>query len=378
MADIVSSHGPAGHSAPPAGEQPTTHADEISRLKARLLDRIAEECARHGWRRIALYGAGRHTRLHIRQPWAWHGVRVVAVLDDNGPGGPISGVPVLRPSELKSAVDAVIISSECYERPIAKRADAIFGPRGVPVLRIYGEEPGWEPDDAAVRRLVQVAGVGVDEARWLIANRGERHDATLPMLPPARTEMHLRRYDLGAAHAAGRRVLDAACGTGYGSALLADHGASRVIGIDIDAEAVAYARRRFARQGVEFRVGSADDTGLPDASIDLITSFETIEHVPDPARLLAEFARVLAPGGRLVMSTPNDWGLTDFHVHSFTPDQLRAIIEDRFAPLSWLGQRSGDTPALDGLPAGVFAMDSTPWEAETLIVIAEKRNPPPR
>lgn len=363
---------PAAASAP---EMPVAAADAIARLKQRLVARVASACAAQGWRRIALYGAGRHTRLYIRQPWAWHGVRVVAVLDDDPTVIRISGAPVMRPDELAEPIDAVVVSSDRCEREIAARAATIFESRNIPVLRIHGDDPAWEDDATTIRRLVQQCAVSETDARWLVANRAERHDATLPMLPPARTELHLRRYDLAAAMVRAKRVLDAACGTGYGGAHLVDQGeAASVVGVDIDAHAVAYARRRFGadRPNIEYRACSAAATGLPDHSVDVVTSFETIEHVPDPDALLAEFARVLVPGGRLIMSTPNDWGLTAHHVHSFTPDSLRASIDRYFTAQQWLGQRAGDVPALDTLPAGMFPLADSMWDAETLIVIARR------
>lgn len=348
--------------------------ETIARLKARLIARSAEFCASRGWRRIALYGAGRHTRLHIRQPWAWHGVQIVVVIDDEPATERIGGVPVRRPADVVEHFDAIIVSSECYEGAIHARAQEIFGARGTPILRIYGDEPAWQNDDVTVDRLVRECGVVESDARWLVANRRERHDATLPMLPPARTELHLRRYELASKFARSKRVLDAACGTGYGAALLVDQGeAARVIGVDLDPAAADYARRRFGRSTIEFRQASAAATGLPDGSVDLVTSFETIEHVPDPDAVIAEFARVLTPGGRLVISTPNDWGLTEFHAHSFTPDTLRRVVSTRFTILQDLGQRAGNTPARDDLPPGMFPMDDHAPAAETLLIVADKR-----
>ena len=276
-------------------------ADAVGTMRRRLVARAAAACAERGWRRIALYGAGRHTRMFIRQPWMWHGVEVVAVLDDTPRGARIGGLPVQHPNDLARHVDAVVVSSEIYEAAIHERALALFRPRGIPVVRIYGDDPAWEDDQSTVRRLVDTCGIDAADAHWLVANRMERHDATLPVLPPARTELHLRRYEVAATMAAGKRVLDAACGTGYGSSfLLRQGGAASVLGVDIDPQTIAYATRRFGAPGLGFRVASATRTGVPDASIDLVTSFETIEHVDDPTALLAEFRRGLAPGGGVV------------------------------------------------------------------------------
>src|SRR5207244_12483798 len=97
----------------------------------------------------------------------------------------------------------------------------------------------------------------------------------------------------------GRDVRDGACGVGYGSAYLAREARS-VVGVDRDEGAIAYALRRYAGAGVEFRVCDLLELDLPDASFDTVCSFETIEHLPDPEAFLDQVVRVLRPGGTLV------------------------------------------------------------------------------
>ncbi|MBL0927375.1 MAG: methyltransferase domain-containing protein [Phycisphaerales bacterium] len=344
-------------------------------LRDRLVDRCAQECAARGFRRIALYGAGLHTRAFARQPWAYRGVRVCAILDDFSMAPHIAGVPVCRPDALGEAVDAVVISSDSHEAALFTRAQAHFAPRGVPVLRIYGDAPERLPPEQTAERLVAEHGLSPDDAAWLADNRAERHDATLPMLPPARTELHLRRYELAAdvARSIGARAAaDAACGTGYGSALLADAaGLAHVTGVDIDPRTTAYAARRHARPGVtRFVTADAAATGLPAASFDLIASFETVEHVGDPGALLREHRRLLRPGGRLVISTPHDAGLTEFHLHSFTLADFSALVGREFAEFELLGQRAGNEPRTPDLPPGIFRLADGCPHAEYLIAVA--------
>lgn len=346
-------------------------AQRADRLKRALVAAAAMRCAESGWNRIAIYGAGRHTATITRQPWAWHGVRVVAILDDAPKTEAIDGVPVVRPDELRGPIDAVVVSSDAFEAAIYERASARFGPLGVPVLRIYGPSWGREEPEASVRRLIE-RGVREPDARWLVANRDERHDATLPMLPPGRTEMHLRRYEFAASLAEGKRVLDAACGTGYGCALLTERGgAASAVGLDADPVAVAYAQRCFGPgRPIEYRVADATRTGLADGSVGLITSFETIEHVPDPDALLAEFARVLGPDGTLVLSTPNDKGLTAHHVHSFSREDLEQAVKRHFGRVEVWGQREGDEPALPGVPAGLYPLGEGSLRPEVFVLVA--------
>src|SRR5438552_3140770 len=119
---------------------------------------------------------------------------------------------------------------------------------------------------------------------------GERIVPDVPECGPGTPlyETHLARYRFAAPLAAGGTVLDIACGVGYGSRFLADHGAARVIGGDISAAAIAYAERRYASPATAFAVMSADELPLASSSVDCVVSMETIEHVPDAERFLDE------------------------------------------------------------------------------------------
>lgn len=119
---------------------------------------------------------------------------------------------------------------------------------------------------------------------------------------------HIARYFALQDLCAGKRVLDIACGEGYGSALLKKAGATFVRGVDLSKEAISIANTRFAGEGIKFDVGDALDLSflIDDGPFDAIVSFETIEHVEDPHRFLRELRRNLAPGGSIVISCPND------------------------------------------------------------------------
>jgi len=159
---------------------------------------------------------------------------------------------------------------------------------------------------------------------------------------------HWHRYAFARRYVRGKRVLDVACGEGYGSALLAGV-ATAVTGIDIDAGAVAHARARYAAlANVRFEVGSAAALPLPEACFDVVVSFETIEHLPraDQPRMLAEIARVLAQDGVLVMSTPNPDEYSTarnyrnpFHQHEPDRAELEALLDGAFPVRRWFRQR---------------------------------------
>lgn len=115
---------------------------------------------------------------------------------------------------------------------------------------------------------------------------------------------HLHRYAICCEHVAGRRVLDMACGTGYGTALLA-RAASLAVGLDISPAAIRDARQRYTTNGVRYQVGDCYDLPFEPGSFDVVVANEMIEHVDDHDALMAEVRRVLVPGGLFLVSTPN-------------------------------------------------------------------------
>ena len=161
---------------------------------------------------------------------------------------------------------------------------------------------------------------------------------------------HWHRYAFARQFATGKRVLDAACGEGYGTALLGAV-ACAAVGVDIDAITVAHAQATYGDDGngrIRFLQGSCTELPLPDASVDLVVSFETVEHlqVADQPRMLAEFARVLTPEGLLVISSPNKRVYSDereyvneFHLHELYREGLAELLAPAFAVQRWYHQR---------------------------------------
>lgn len=151
-----------------------------------------------------------------------------------------------------------------------------------------------------------------DWQQWLKANHGLRMDANSTAWAQDRRELHLSRYRFAAERVAGQEVLDAACGTGYGSELLAQRAAS-VTGVDISADAIGYAQVTYASANTRYVQSPVEYTPFDTGAFSTIVSFETLEHTLAPAATLREFARLLRPDGCLIVSTPNGWGYTKDH-----------------------------------------------------------------
>jgi SAM-dependent methyltransferase len=138
-----------------------------------------------------------------------------------------------------------------------------------------------------------------DSLERLVPDRLEAADAT----GLAALALHVERYEFAARRLPRGRVLDLACGVGYGTKLLAERTGNPVLGADLAAEAIHYASRRYGGPGVEFRV--ADAMRFTDeAGFGAIVSLETIEHLPDPHGFLAHAVSLLRPGGLFVASVP--------------------------------------------------------------------------
>lgn len=171
---------------------------------------------------------------------------------------------------------------------------------------------------------------------------GERY---LPEFDGDWTLEHLHRYLLACELAVGKTVLDIACGDGYGAAILARH-AAQVTGVDIDTPTVERARGKYVADNLRFLQGSATDIPLDDDSVDLVISFETIEHLMEQDRMLYEIRRVLRPEGFLIISSPDKYEYSDvpgyhneFHLKELYRQEFEALLQKHFSRHALLGQR---------------------------------------
>ena len=169
---------------------------------------------------------------------------------------------------------------------------------------------------------------------------------------------HIARYAYASQLATGKRVLDAGCGTGYGTLALAQT-ALYATGMDVAQEAIAYAVENSGAANVRYARGSATALPFSAASFDLITAFEVIEHLSDWRDLLSEARRVLTPSGVFLVSTPNKFyyaetrekeGPNPYHVHEFEFAEFQSALRQFFPHVSIQFQNRVDAFAFFGAP----------------------------
>lgn len=140
---------------------------------------------------------------------------------------------------------------------------------------------------------------------------------------------HIYRYRFATQFVKGKRVLDIACGEGYGTYGLQKAGAVSVVGVDIAQEAVDHARKKY---GIDARLGDALAIPLEDNSVDVVVTYETVEHVSSPQKFLKECRRVLVSGGQLIISTPNRDIYSEFnnpfHCAEMNEAEFIALLDD--------------------------------------------------
>lgn len=220
----------------------------------------------------------------------------------------------------------------------------------------------------------------------------EERDLHMDMLRESgsRSDAHVGRYHFAARFVRpGDVVLDAACGLGYGTYVVRSETRARsFIGIDASEYGVDYARLNFAGEAITFRQGMLPEclASVSDNSVDHVLCFETLEHVEDPVRLLAEFQRILTPGGRLTCSVPHDWSdetgrdPNPFHFHVY--DKARFLSElGRYFELERLVAQTADRVKQPGdacvwlkRPRSLsdIPVDRDEIEAEWLLAVATK------
>ncbi|MFS2033157.1 class I SAM-dependent methyltransferase [Polaromonas sp. CT11-55] len=210
---------------------------------------------------------------------------------------------------------------------------------------------------------------------------------------------HLHRYAFARDFTAQKDVLDIACGEGYGSYFLAGT-AKTVVGVDLSEIVIQHARSKYAAPGLEFLQGDCTRIPLKDSSVDVVVSFETIEHHDQHEAMLAEIKRVLRPNGVVVISTPEKHLLNElaqdrneYHVKELSLGEFTELLAGHFKHSAFFSQRvrhgSLMTPMVASEGGGVFsfhtgshnAIVSSPVDPQPLFlvaVISDSDLPPPR
>lgn len=178
---------------------------------------------------------------------------------------------------------------------------------------------------------------------------GER---VIPGQTPERIyDDHIARYKFASQYVVNKKVLDVACGTGYGSKYLLSQGAKEVVGVDISDEAIKYARQHYTDDKLIFLKADATNLSFPESFFDVVVSFETIEHLENYQKYLSEINRILKTDGILLISSPNRLVTSPdypkrkkspdnpFHFVEFTETELIDLLKNNFKEIKVLGQR---------------------------------------
>lgn len=189
----------------------------------------------------------------------------------------------------------------------------------------------------------------------------ERLDISItPGRPNIEAAIHFARYAICKKLAKGKRVLDVACGEGYGSYILKEAGAEYVVGVDISKESIAKAERLFSKEGLRYQAADVVDldTLFAEGEFDIVISVETIEHLADPTAFLKSIKRIAKPGGIIILSCPNDhWyypqddQANPYHLRKYRLNEFQQISTNILGNnVKW------------SIGTGVFGFGSTPVE----------------
>ena len=157
---------------------------------------------------------------------------------------------------------------------------------------------------------------------------------------------HVSRYEFACDYVKDKKILDIACGVGYGSKMFLEHNAKSVIGCDLSNESLDYAKEHFSGKNIEFYKKDIRSLDFPDETFDCIVSFETLEHVKEQEIVLRELNRVLKKGGMLIISTPNkdvrssdEENTNAFHEKELSVNEFKDLISTNFPKFELYSQR---------------------------------------
>jgi 2-polyprenyl-3-methyl-5-hydroxy-6-metoxy-1,4-benzoquinol methylase len=195
-----------------------------------------------------------------------------------------------------------------------------------------------------------------------------------PDFPDENFTNHLKVYRFASQFCRGKTILDVGCGTGYGTALLAES-SKKVVGIDLSRQAVRYAQRRYRSANLEFLRMSAESLEFADRSFDFVLSTENFEHLRDQRANLRQTSRILTDEGMLLLATPNPEMFVKvsnrYHTHEFAYSELVQILQEDFgenlvcenqlAPTTEEGRRMREERQEKGAMGIDLSLDPSLW-----------------
>jgi len=154
---------------------------------------------------------------------------------------------------------------------------------------------------------------------------------------------HIGRYLFASQFVKAKKILDVACGSGYGASILLHKGAKEVVGIDRSRAAIKHAKKYYQESKATFLRADALFLPFDNESFDIVTTFETIEHLSSQEKFLKEIKRILKKDGLLVLSTPNTLVYrkgNPFHKKEFSPGELAKLLSKHFLKVNMFYQNS--------------------------------------
>lgn len=271
-------------------------------------------------KKVALYGTGGHTKILLDSIRFSPG-SIVGLIDPEPDkwGHTIWGYKVFSLERIKGEVDIIIISSDVYQEVIYQRIKHLVD-KGIDIWKIYPDGAIYPPTE-----------------RLFFHDDSELGIEAHPYLTPSVLE-HINRYMFSRSICYGKTVLDAACGCGYGSALLSEN-AKQVTGVDIEKSAIDYAKKYFSRSNIQFVCSDILEYSST-TKFDVVVSFETIEHVRDINCYINTVKKLLNEDGLFIVSTPvapaNGVGSTNpWHINEFTEEYFTQFLQEHFTDVQY-------------------------------------------
>ncbi len=183
---------------------------------------------------------------------------------------------------------------------------------------------------------------------------------------------HYHRYAFAKNLVKDKKVLDAACGEGYGSHLLSEN-AVEVIGLDIDEKSIEHAKNKYKKNNLTFIEGSCSQLPFDDSCFDMVISFETLEHLEQQQEMLAEFKRVLRKDGVLIISTPDKKHYSDatgfkneYHVKELYKQEFKSLLDEHWQQQVWFAQAMTFNSVLEKMGSTEYSFSTDILKDKTL------------